>query len=241
MQDIVAARAFDRRLFLIAALLFPAIVLVGFAPTYYAKAWFGSPPLPSSLVAVHGLLMTTWVALFITQVFLVSSKRIRLHQLLGYAGIGLVAGIVVTALPVALRAGKYGSASTPPGIPPLQFLVVPLFDLLVFALLFAAAVYYRKRPAAHKSLMLLLVISLLPPAVGRIQIAALQALGPLWFFGLPTLLALSCLVLDARRRGRVNRVFLAGTVLLIGSYVIRLAVMATPAWAAFAIWATSYV
>ena len=231
MQNVVAARVFDRRLFLTTALLFPAIVLIGFAPTYYAKAWFGTPPLPSSLVHVHGLLMTTWGGLFIAQVFLVSSRRIRVHQRLGYGSIALALGIVTTGVPMALRAGKYGSASNPPGIPPIQFLVLPLFDLLVFALLFAAAIYYRKRPAAHKSLMLLIAISLLPPALGRMQIAALQGLGPLWFFGVPSLLALVCLGLDAWRRGAVNRVFLAGALLLIASYVVRLAIMTTSPWA----------
>ena len=76
---------------------------------------------------------------------------------------------------------------------------------------------YRRTPAAHKSLMLLTAISFLPPALGRISIAPLQALGPLWFFGFPALLALVCLGLEARRHGRLNRVFLAGTVALIVS------------------------
>jgi hypothetical protein len=240
-MDLLATRRFERRMFLIAALLFPAVILVGFGPTYYVKAWFGTPPLPSTLVHVHGLLMTGWVILFITQVFLVSSQRLTLHRSLGYGGIALAAGIVLTGVPVALRAAKYGAASTPPGVVPLQFMAVPLFDLVVFVLLFAAAIYYRRRPAAHKSLMLLIAISLVPPAIARIRIDTLQALGPIWFFGVPTVLAATCVVLDARRRGRLNRVLLAGTILLVVSYVVRLALMPTAAWASFATWATSFV
>jgi hypothetical protein len=234
-------RVFDRRLFMAAAIAFPLIVLAGFARTYYAKSLFGAPPLPSSLVHLHGLLMTVWVVLFVTQVRFISSKQIRLHQRLGYAGIGLAAVIIATGLPTALRAAKYGSASTPPGIPPLAFLAVPLFDLLMFALLFGGAIYYRRTPAAHKSLMLLTALNFLPPALARIPIAPLQAVGPLWFFGLPTAIALLCLALDARRRGHVNKVFLAGTLLLMGSYVARLMLMTTGAWMHFATWLTGFV
>ena len=239
--QILERRLFDRRLFLTAMIAFPLIVLVGFGRTYYAGGLFSAPPLPSKLVHLHGLLMTAWVALFVTQVRFISTQRIRLHQRMGYAGIGLAALIIATGLPVALRAAKYGSASTPDGIPPLAFLAIPLVDLLMFALLFGGAIYYRRTPAAHKSLMLLTAISFLPPAIGRIPIAPLLALGPLWFFGFPALLALLCLGLEARRHGRLNRVFLAGTVALIVSDVGRLMFMSTGAWMQFAAWATSFV
>jgi hypothetical protein len=118
---------------------------------------------------------------------------------------------------------------------------VPIFDILMFALLFAGAVYYRKKPAAHKSLMLLTAINFLPPAVGRIPLPAMQALGPIWFFGVPAVLAVFCLVLDWRRRGSMNRVFAVGVALLISSYIIRLALMGTAAWLQFATWITSFV
>src|SRR4029079_4268545 len=130
--------------------------------------------------------------------------------------------IVAAGLVTALRAGKYGASSFPPNIPALAFMAVPLFDLLMFAMLFGGAVYDRKKPAAHKSLMLLTAINFVPPALARIPIAPLQALGPLWFFGFPTVLILVCLVIDWRRRGQLNMVFLAGSVLLIASYPIRM-------------------
>ena len=232
---------FDRRLYLAAAIGFPLIILAGFSRTYYAKQWFGTPPLPSNLVHIHGALMTAWVVLFITQVRLISAKRIRLHQRLGYAGIGLAALIIATGLPTAIRAAKYGSASTPIGIPPLGFLIVPTFDLLMFALFFSGAIYYRRRAAAHKGLMLLTAINFIPPALARIPIAALQAAGPLWFFGFPTVLATLCLVLDARRHGRVNRVLAAATAALVVSYLARLALMSTGVWLDLAGWLTTFV
>lgn len=240
MSDIAARRQFDRRLFLVAAVAFPITVLVGFGPTYYARGLVAAP-LPSLLVHVHGLMMTLWVALFIVQVALISAKRIRLHQRLGYGAIGLAVLIIATGLPTALRSAKYGSASSPPGIPPLSFLVVPMFDLVVFALLFGAAVYYRRSPAEHKSLMLLTALNFLPPALARIQLPALQAIGPLWFFGVPSAIALVCVALERRHHGRLNAVFLVASLCLIASYVARLALMSTEPWMRFAEWATSFV
>jgi hypothetical protein len=221
--------------------LFPLLVLIGFGRTYYFKQFFATPPLPSGLVHIHGLLMTAWIALFVAQVRFISTKRIRLHQRVGYYGIGLAALIIATGVPTALRAAKYGSTAAPPGIPPLAFLLVPLFDLVMFAAFFAAAIYYRRTPAAHKSLMLLTALNFLPPAVARIPAASLQALGPLWFFGVPTLLGLVCLTLNARWNGRVNRVFAVGLVLLVVSYVSRLTLMTTSAWMSVATWLTSFV
>ncbi|MGB2715148.1 MAG: hypothetical protein WBC51_13280 [Vicinamibacterales bacterium] len=245
-MTVTAARAagrhlFDRRLFMIAAIAFPLIILAGFGRTYYLKGFFDVPPLASMLVHVHGVLMTTWVALFAAQVWLVSSKRIRVHQRLGYTGIGLAVLIIAAGFVTALRAAKFGAASTPPGVSTLGFLIVPLFDLLMFVSLFGGAIYYRKKPAAHKSLMLLTAVNFLPPAVARIPITSLQAFGPLWFFGFPTVLALLCLGLETWRYRRLNRVFLIGTLLLIASYIVRLMIMGTSTWMAIAGWLTSFV
>ena len=241
MDSSVERRLFDRRLYFAIAILFPAIVLLGFARTYYLKGFFATPPLPSGLVHLHGLVMTAWVVLFVVQVRLVSTKRIRLHQKLGYTSIGLAVLIIATGLPTALRAAKYGSTSTPPGVPPLSFLLIPTFDLVMFALFFGAAIVYRRRPAAHKALMLLTVLNFLPPALARIPIASLQATGPVWFFGFPLLVALLCLIVDTRRYGRVNKVFAVGTALLIAGYVVRLALMTTSAWMSLAAWLVTFV
>jgi hypothetical protein len=240
MNDVAARRQFDRRLFLITAVAFPITILVGFGPTYYARGLVAAS-LPSLLVHVHGLMMTLWVGLFVVQVALISAKRVRLHQRLGYAAIGLAVLIIATGLPTALRAAKYGSASTPPGIPPLSFVVVPIFDLVMFALLFGAAIYYRRLPAAHKSLMFLTALNFLPPALSRIQIPTLQAIGPLWFFGAPSVAALACVAIERRRHGRLNTVFLVASLCLIASYVVRLALMSTGPWMRFSEWATSFV
>lgn len=233
-------RLFDRRLFKTAAIAFPLIVLAGFARTYYLKGFFDVPPVASMIVHAHGLLMTLWVALFVAQVWLIAGRRVRVHQRLGYAGIGLAALIIVVGFVTAVRAAKFGSAATPPGVPPLQFLLVPVTDLLMFAIFFGGAIYYRKRSVNHKRLMLLTAINFLPPAVARIPIATLQATGPLWFFGFPTVLVLFCIGLDTWHSRKLNPIFLAAALLLIASYVGRLAFMGTETWLAVAGWLVGF-
>jgi hypothetical protein len=234
-------RLFDRQLFRAAAIVFPLIVLAGFSRTYYLKFLFAVPALPSWVVHVHGVLMTAWVALFVSQVALISTRRVSLHRRLGYAGAGLAVAILGVGFVTAVRAAKFGSPSTPPGIPRLAFLLVPMFDLLMFAILFGAAMWWRRRPAEHKRLMLLTAINFVPPAIARIPIASLQALGPIWFFGLPTVLTLLCVGWDTWRHDRLNRAFVTGAILLIASYVGRLALMGTDAWMGIAAWLVSFV
>ncbi len=232
-------RRSDRRLFAAVALLFPVIILIGFGRTYYLKAAFDTPPVPSLLVHLHGLVMTAWVFYFIAQVWLIRSKRARVHMRAGMLGIALAIVVLVVGFFTAAGAA-FGSASAPPDIPPLSFMIVPMTDLVMFAVLFGAAIYYRKRPAHHKRLMLLTVINFLPPAIARIPIESLQATGPLFFFGVPTVLTIGLLVYDTWRNRRLDRVFLVGSILLIASYPLRLMAMGTSAWTNFATWITSW-
>ena len=108
-ESTVDWRQYDRRTFAFLAILFPIIVVIGFGPTYYVKFAFGNPPLPSLLVHAHGVAMTAWIVLFITQVYLISTKRIKVHQRLGIVGVVLVLAIiglgVLTAIASAARGG----------------------------------------------------------------------------------------------------------------------------------------
>ena len=231
-------RRFDRRLFAAAAVMFPVIVVAGFARTYYLKPYFGGPPLPGMLVHLHGMVMTLWVGFFIAQVWLIRTKNHRLHMNIGIVGVILASLMIVIGFFTAIAAAKYGSSSTPAGIDPLRFLVVPFADIVLFAIFFGGAMIYRRSPADHKRLMLLTVLNFLPPAIARFPIASLQSLGPLVFFGLPAILTIFLLVLDTWKNRKLNKIFLGGAVILILSYPLRLIFMGTDAWLTFASWLT---
>ncbi len=234
-----SARNFERKFFFAVAVLFPLAVLIGFAPTFYLKPLFNSPPIPRTIVYVHAFFMTAWIALFITQVYLISAKKILVHRKLGFLGVALGIGIIISGLLTAIAATKYGAASAPKDIPPLDFMIVPFGDLVVFAVLFAAAVYYRKQAATHKRLILLTVINFLPPALARYPGGVMDKFGPLWFFGIPTVFTLFVLIGDSWKHRKLNKVFLLASIFLIASWWLRLPLSSTDAWRNFAAWLTS--
>jgi len=234
-----AGRNFDHRFFFAVAILFPLTILIGFAPTFYLKPLFNTPPIARTIIAVHGTLMTFWVLMFITQVYLISSKRIRVHQKLGIVAAVVAPLIIITGFMTAIGAAKYGSPSAPPQIPPLRFMIVPFADMLTFAVLFGAAIYYRKNAPTHKRLILLTVINFLPPAIARFPGGLTDAYGPLWFFGVPSLLAILLVIGDTWRNKKLNTPFLFGTIFMIASMWLRLPLSSTPAWLNFATWITS--
>jgi hypothetical protein len=240
VNEVPDRRAQERRFFALVAITFPLIVLAGFARTYYLKGFFdGEPVVARSLIHVHGIVMTAWVLLFVGQVSLVRSRNIRLHQRLGFAGIGLAILVVAVGFFTGIQAAKYGSATAPPDIPPLSFLVVPIGDILNFAILFGAAVYFRRRPDYHKRLMVLTVFNFLPPAIGRVWPPLTQAFGPLWFYGFPDVILIGLIVFDTWRNRKLHPALAVGAVLLIASHPIRLMLSGSDAWLRVAAWLTA--
>lgn len=222
----------DRRLYIWAAALIPVIVLAGFARTYYLKGFFGNPPLPGLLVHLHGLVMTSWVVLFVAQVSLVATGRTRTHQRLGVLGAILAALIVIVGVLTAIAAAARGAS---PGPPPLQFLVIPLGDMVVFAILIGTALYFRRgRLDVHKRLMLLAAVNLMAPAIARIPLHFIETGGALAFFGLTDLCLLACVAFDTIRNRRLHPAFLWGTLFVVALQPLRLMLAGTDVWVRFA-------
>jgi len=236
----------DKRLYTWAAVFIPIIVVIGFARSYYLKPFFNTPSLPSVLVHLHGIVMTGWVIMFVTQVSLVAAHRTRLHQRMGVVGAALAGAVVFVGLAVAIAAatravsassGAAGGASQASAA--LQFLVIPLVDMSVFAILIATALYFRRRIEIHKRLMLLATLTLLSAAVARIPLHFIATGGPLVFFGLTDLLILACVAFDTVRNRRLHRAFLWAAPLVIASQPLRLMIGGTDTWMRLAAWLVS--
>ncbi len=226
--------SFEHRFFLTVAVLFPLITIIGFAPSYYLKTLFNTPPLPSLLVHAHGLVMSLWVVLFSVQAFLISSKRIKLHMTLGIFGVALAAAVVVTGLMTGYALLVRGGAF--PGYSPNVWFMIPAVDMLLFVLIFSAAIYYRKNPANHKRLMLVTVLNFLPPSIGRLPLPFILDLGTIWFFGIPALIGIALLVADTYRNGKLNHPFAVAILLLGLSGPLRMAIAYTDIWMRFTTW-----
>ena len=104
----------DRRLYTWFAILMPFIVLLGFARTYYLKGFFETPAIPGLLVHLHGAVMTSWVILFVVQVWLVSSRRVKVHQRLGKIGALLALLVFVVGVMTGIASAARGATPGPP-------------------------------------------------------------------------------------------------------------------------------
>jgi hypothetical protein len=229
-------RQSDGRLFLIAAIGFPLLVFIGYFKSYYFSAFFDVKPVANALVHMHGIVMSIWVLYFVAQVALIRSKNVKLHMSMGMAGIALAALVVIVGLATAYDAQLVRGAA-PPGADPHEFFILPVGDMLLFVVYFAGAIYYRKRPLEHKSLMLMTAINFAPAALFRIPIVPESF--TLWFaFGIPVLLAILGLVWFKVKHGKFNRIFVAALLLYLIALPVpfRMVFAQTAAWHSFTNW-----
>jgi len=220
-------RVNDRRLYVLAAIIIPIIVLIGFARTYYLRGFFVAPPIPGLLVHLHGLVMTAWVLLFVAQVSLVASRRIKTHQQLGIVGGFLAAAVFVVGILTGIYSAARGASNGPP---PLQFMIIPIGDMIAFGVLISLALYHRRKLDVHKRLMLLAALNIMTPAIARIPLNFIQSNGPLAFFGLTDLFIIAAVAVDTIKHRRLHPAFLWGTIALILWQPMRLIFSGTNAW-----------
>jgi hypothetical protein len=231
----------ERRFYLFMAVAILAIMFAGFAPSFYLRGVVPpyAPFLPmSALVLLHGLLFSLWLILFISQVSLVSAHRPDVHRRLGIAGFVLLPAMVVVGFLAAL--GGVARHSGPPELSPLTWLAVPMFDIPVFAGLIGAALYNRRDPQVHKRLMLCALISLTPPGSGRLPVLQTYVSFPVVVIGTQLLLLAALAWWDLKSRGRVHPVTMISTLVILVSWVGRLAIWETGPWLAFAAWVASF-
>lgn len=220
------------------ALLFLLVTFAGFSRSYYLKGAFGTPPL-SPLLHIHGIVFSLWLVLMVVQTGLIAANRRNLHRKLGMAGLGLAIAMLLLGTTTAIVRAKLGAAPVGP-LSPLSFLIIPLGDMLVFAVLCGAAFWYRRQTAAHKRLMLLATITILPAAVARLPFDFVATAGPLAFFGIPDLLVLVCALFDFTQLRRIHPATLWGGLFLIASHPLRMLIAPTAAWLSFAEWMTQW-
>ena len=187
-QDAAAnSRAIRQNPFFFAySLLLLAIVLIGFAPSFFLRPVFNPPPLLPYLY-LHGAFLTGWFVWLVMQTWLIKLDNPALHRKLGYVGTaygllviggGLLAvlGEVSHDLSQGVTFDTTINAADPDlgrGITYLAFIShevwVSFGDLSLFAVLFGAAIWLRGNADFHKRLILLAALPIVNPALGRIS------------------------------------------------------------------------
>jgi hypothetical protein len=221
-----------RRFYTFIGLAMAAIVIVGFARTFYLRAWFDVAPLTLRL-HLHGMALTLWVVLFVVQTRVIAVGRRRLHMRLGTAGVALAAFAIATTYAAGIEAVRLGAERGGFGI---ERLYSNVLVLTLFALFVGLGTAFRKRPELHKAFMLLAMIAAIGPAVTR-AVVLILGLG-IRDSHIPVEFALvaSALFHHWQTRRRLHWVLLCGGALLIALQATRRVVGGSELWTQVGNW-----
>jgi len=191
------------------------------------------------IVHVHAVVFVAWLVLFTVQVFLVRLRKLSVHKQLGLWLVGL-AGLMVILGPATALTVQHRSMADPHGDP--GFLSVQFTDILAFASLTTAALLLRRRPAAHKRLMLLGTLYITDAGFARwLADGIIARLGDgYWAFWValyvgPNVLVLLAGAYDlATRRRQLHPAYLAGAAWIFAVQMLALSLYFSPAWTACA-------
>lgn len=239
----------ERIVYLGLAIAITAAIVLGFARTFFFRAWYPewarAHGAPETIFYVHGVAFAAWLVLLLAQTSLVTAGRVDLHRRLGVAGAGLAVVMVVLGVVGSLLAAGRPTGFIDVPLPPLQFLVVPLGLIVLFAVFVTLAIVNRRRPQSHKRYMILASIALVEAGLVRWPFAIMTAPSPVPGLGMIELFVdlflVPMIVWDIVSRGRPHLVTVWGGAALIVSQLLRLKLAATGAWLAFAGWAVSLV
>src|SRR5882672_4583796 len=159
------ARA-ERHFFTGITLAMMATVIVGFSRSFFLRPLFPEWPSPSEMIFyVHGVAFTAWIVLLVVQASLVAGGRTELHRKIGPYSAVLAVAMVVLGTLGALIAARRDTGFFGITIPPLQFLAVPIFDMILFATFVWLAIAQRRNPQSHKRWMWLSTVNLVTAAI----------------------------------------------------------------------------
>jgi hypothetical protein len=208
-DQVISAQRRSHQFYVGLTLFLITTVVTGFWPSYFGTLLSGGVARPM-VMHMHGAIFTGWMALLFLQVGLAATGRVKMHRRVGTFGIWygaavFIMGVIATfAAPVLhVRAGEWSMDRA------AGFLVFPLGDMMLFAGLFGAAVYYRHKPEFHKRLIVAATVTLAFAAVARMGFS-LPVFFIIWIAPMAALAAF-----DFRATGRVHKVTALSIVVLV--------------------------
>jgi hypothetical protein len=231
-------RMVERAFYLTMAILLCVCVFIGFSPTYY-QAGIVRAPLPSPILHIHGAVFTLWMLLFVVQAAFISARRVHWHRSLGTIAFCLPPLMIVLGVIAAIDALHRGVRIGP--LDPAVSMAIPLLGITAFTIVIAASWRARRRPDAHKRLILIATMGLVAAAFGRFPWARIgfpPAAGAVTGLGC---LLLMLLVFEFLTLHRIHRSTMWAAPLTFLSVALAVPIGMTPAWHAFAAWINQVV
>jgi hypothetical protein len=155
----------DKYFYFAMSLLLVAVVVFGFSHTVNANLVQAAPPRPF-ILWIHAAAFSTWVLFFVLQSALVRTHSVRVHRTLGWFGAALGVCMVPLGITTAIIMKRFEVHQLHDAGAAL-FLSIPFTDITCFAILFALAVYWRRKPELHRRLIFIATSVLLAAAFGR--------------------------------------------------------------------------
>jgi hypothetical protein len=206
-------------------------VYIGFAPTYF-RAGILRAPLPSPILHIHGAVFTLWMLLFVVQVAFISAQRVKWHLSFGTVAFCLPPVMIVLGVIAAIDALHRGVKIGP--LDPAVSAAIPLIGIAGFTVVIYASWRARRRPDAHKRLILIATMGLVAAAFGRFpwdRIGLPPAAGAVTGLGTLLLILLAYELISIRR---IHRSTMWAAPLMFASVALAVPIGMTHAWHAFA-------
>ncbi|HUA92890.1 MAG TPA: hypothetical protein VL991_10000 [Terracidiphilus sp.] len=217
----------DRYFYLAMSLVAAGVVIAGFGPTVGEKLLHPTVA-PPTILWYHGAVFSAWIVLLILQSALVRTRNVTWHRLIGWYGAGLAAVMIPLGFATGILMVHFETYQLHE---PRRyaFLAIPFFDISVFAVCIALAVWWRKKPEPHRRLIFFATCALLVAAFARIDHAFLRQYS-LQYLGADLLILLGVLR-DLLVNRRVHNVYRVGlpAYLVAQLFVIYLSRIG-PAW-----------
>jgi hypothetical protein len=207
----------DRRFFFIMSLVVAAVVVSGFSLQFaMARSSLGAP----WWVHVHGVSFMGWLAIYVTQNWLVYRNQIGGHRTLGALAAVYVGWLVLVGLSVNTLAAI--NHRIPPFFEPNVFLVMDWLTVLTFAGLTLWAVRLRAYTDWHRRLMLCGAIQVMTPGLGRILPLPFMGTWILWgIWAVMLVYVVVAMAYDLIARGKVHPAYFWG----FGTITLAVALM----------------
>ena len=213
-----------RAFYLGVSLLIVAVVVTGFSRTI-AHNLLHAPYVVPAVLYVHGITFSGWVLLFATQAALIRYRNVALHRALGIFGgfYGVMLVLVGVGATVAMTI-IHAHQGPPSPVPSL----VPLTDMVAFAVPFGLALHWRRRPEFHRRLMFVATCMLMAAPFFRLAPPAAPLALKLYMGvdGLIVLGALRDLIVDRR----IHVVYWVALPAAIAAQTFTIALSDAPAW-----------
>ncbi|HEX4321711.1 MAG TPA: hypothetical protein VHZ52_12445 [Acidobacteriaceae bacterium] len=213
------------------AVLLCVVVVYGFSQTYFLAGMVNAP-LPAPILHYHGAVFSLWMILYVVQTALISAGRVAWHRTFGTIAFCLPPIMIVLGIIAGLNALHRGVEIGP--LDPATSLAIPLIGIVAFAIVIYASWQARRRPDAHKRLILLSTACLTEAAFGRFpwdKIGLPPAAGAVTGIGFLVLLLIAYDLISLHRLHR--------TTMWAGALVFLVAALSVPIgmtapWHAFA-------